>query len=678
MSTESRRKQYAAVFQNWQIRETISNGAGGKSTLFRINRTDAYGESGTVKAVTIIERSGSFENLNQQQRGEFLAALREQQDQVSRGISRMDSLRQEQHLVSCLDYKFVNWIEQDSYGCDVLIRMEDVEDLRSLSCREQLSDEEVIRVGQEICRALTRCHGKNICHGDIKMENIYRGADGSYKLGDFGIAAGQMDSGTDLDRLGMVLYQLHGGKSNDTLGRVALKACGTNPQDRYQDAEELAWALEQLDLQETQLLEAWEAPVYTSSQPEQSTPQKSSKGGLIAACIALALSLLLLAGVVLWATGNLELPQIGAGKRDKTQDNTFLEFFDTQFTKETPFQSADDLIQEEWQEALEAMTEPAIVVTEAPAEICAEPATEVPEEICEEAATEGPEEVYTEAVGTWALPSKSVIASGQRHTVVILPDGSAIASGSNTYGQCNVSSWYSLVAAGAGDQHTVALRSDGTVVAAGHNRYGQCDVSSWTDVTEISVGDYHTLGLRADGSFYATGWNTYGQADAAKLANLAGGRKAVALAAGYEHTVMLFDDGTVAALGRNDFGQCNVSGWTDVIAIWAGTEHTVGLCSDGTLVATGQNIEGQCNIASWSDVCWVTAGDYFTVGLTQSGQLLCTGRNLHGELGLSNWSDVIAIGGGCAHMVGITEDGEILAAGWNEDGQCNIRRSRYE
>ena len=35
----------------------------------------------------------------------------------------------------------------------------------------------------------------------------------------------------------------------------------------------------------------------------------------------------------------------------------------------------------------------------------------------------------------------------------------------------------------------------------------------------------------------------------------------MAIAAGYTHTVGLRADGTVVAVGYNDYGQCNVSSW---------------------------------------------------------------------------------------------------------------------
>ena len=51
-----------------------------------------------------------------------------------------------------------------------------------------LSEEDVIRLGIDLCRALEICQKYNIIHRDIKPENIFYSEQGSFKLGDFGIA----------------------------------------------------------------------------------------------------------------------------------------------------------------------------------------------------------------------------------------------------------------------------------------------------------------------------------------------------------------------------------------------------------------------------------------------------------------------------------------------------------
>ena len=76
----------------------------------------------------------------------------------------------------------------------------------------------------------------------------------------------------------------------------------------------------------------------------------------------------------------------------------------------------------------------------------------------------------------------------------------------------------------------------------------------------------------------------------------------VAVSAGYYHSVGLRSDGTVVAVGFNDYGQCDVEQWTDIVAISAGGWHTVGLKSDGSIVAVGRNEEGQCEILGWDNM----------------------------------------------------------------------------
>jgi hypothetical protein len=112
-----------------------------------------------------------------------------------------------------------------------------------------------------------------------------------------------------------------------------------------------------------------------------------------------------------------------------------------------------------------------------------------------------------------------------------------------------------LVAISAGSSHTVGLRSDGTAVATGDNDDGRCDVSGWGDLVAVSARGWHTVGLRSDGTAVATGYNGSGQCD------VSGWHDLVAVSASWGHTVGLRSDGTAVATGRNDDGQCDVSGW---------------------------------------------------------------------------------------------------------------------
>ena len=80
------------------------------------------------------------------------------------------------------------------------------------------------------------------------------------------------------------------------------------------------------------------------------------------------------------------------------------------------------------------------------------------------------------------LAQRDTIAAGDYHTVGLKKDGTIVAAGENTNGQCDVSGWTEIVAVAAGGSHTVGLKADGTVVAVGYNKYGQCNISGWTDI----------------------------------------------------------------------------------------------------------------------------------------------------------------------------------------------------
>jgi hypothetical protein len=53
------------------------------------------------------------------------------------------------------------------------------------------------------------------------------------------------------------------------------------------------------------------------------------------------------------------------------------------------------------------------------------------------------------------------------------------------------------------------------------------------------------------------------------------------------------------AVGENNDGQRNVSGWNSIEHISAGKYHTAGLKSDGTVVAVGDTYYGQCDVGIW-------------------------------------------------------------------------------
>ena len=191
----------------------------------------------------------------------------------------------------------------------------------------------------------------------------------------------------------------------------------------------------------------------------------------------------------------------------------------------------------------------------------------------------------------------------------------------------------------------------------------------WNDIAKrdsISAGGFCTFGLKADGTVVAVGDNEYGVCDVSDWADI------VAISAGGGHTVGLKADGAVVAVGYNKNGQCDVSDWADIVAISAGGGHTVGLKADGTVVAVGGNKDGQCDVSDWADIVAISAGGSHTVGLKTDGTVVAVGNNKFGQCNVSDWSDIVAVSAGCLHTVGLKVDGKVVAVGANADGSCNV------
>ncbi|MCX6874714.1 MAG: cadherin-like beta sandwich domain-containing protein [Verrucomicrobia bacterium] len=195
------------------------------------------------------------------------------------------------------------------------------------------------------------------------------------------------------------------------------------------------------------------------------------------------------------------------------------------------------------------------------------------------------------------LTGKTVvaIAAGYYHSLALCSDGTVAAWGNNDYGQLGagntstavtatgILTGKTVVAIAAGNSHSLALCSDGTLAAWGHNGYGQLGNGSATDssvpvavtssgilsgktVANIAAGYSHSLAVCSDGTVAAWGYNGYGQLGtgntstssvpvAATASGILSSKTVTNIAAGYYHSLAPCSDGTVAAWGRNNYGQ---------------------------------------------------------------------------------------------------------------------------
>ena len=101
-------------------------------------------------------------------------------------IRTMEALRDNGHVVALQDY-YVDYNETLPEWT-IYIRLELLTPLSDYLETHTPDEKLVLRLGTQMCSALEECGEKGILHRDIKPENIMVTEDGTFKLGDFGLA----------------------------------------------------------------------------------------------------------------------------------------------------------------------------------------------------------------------------------------------------------------------------------------------------------------------------------------------------------------------------------------------------------------------------------------------------------------------------------------------------------
>lgn len=189
--------------------------------------------------------------------------------------------------------------------------------------------------------------------------------------------------------------------------------------------------------------------------------------------------------------------------------------------------------------------------------------------------------------------------------------------------------------------HSIVVCTDGTLYVTGNNDNGQLGLNDTTNRASFAqvtlsgsklaicaaIGGNHTAVVCSDGTVQTFGRNYYGQLGNGTSTNslvpvqitLSGGKKAVQVACGYNHTVILCNDGTIQVFGRNHQGQLGngttsmttvapiteqltlnrtpliitLSGSKLAKYIYCGGNHTVVYCTDNTVQTFGCNFMAQ-------------------------------------------------------------------------------------
>ncbi|KAK1345740.1 hypothetical protein QTO34_008204 [Cnephaeus nilssonii] len=239
-------------------------------------------------------------------------------------------------------------------------------------------------------------------------------------------------------------------------------------------------------------------------------------------------------------------------------------------------------------------------------------------------------------------------ASGERHSLLLLSDGTVHASGDNRRGQLGrrgaprgdrpepIKALETLHVGfvSCGKEHSLAICHQGRVFAWGAGSEGQLGIEEFKEIIftpkkiktlngikiiQVSCGDYHSLALSKDGQVFSWGKNSQGQlglgkdfpsqASPQRVRSLEGIPLAQ-VAAGGAHSFALSLSGTSYGWGSNNAGQLALSGKNvsvqsykpvsvgklkslDVIYISCGYEHTAVLTQNGKVFTFGDNSFGQ-------------------------------------------------------------------------------------
>ena len=225
-----------------------------------------------------------------------------------------------------------------------------------------------------------------------------------------------------------------------------------------------------------------------------------------------------------------------------------------------------------------------------------------------------------------------------------------------------------------GGGHILILQADGTLSAFGTNTDGQLGdstttdrsnpVTIMTDVQNIAAGYNFSLAVKTDGSLWVWGANDQGQiGDSSttghlkpvKNTKISGPVKSIA--AGYAHSLILMNDGTLLGCGANYAGQLGptivdfsipAQITTGVKSMSAGQTYSHILKIDGKLWGSGSNSMGALGTGDPATyfssveikpggvsggVQEIVAGDNHSIIIKIDGSAWTTGYNGSGQLG---------------------------------------------
>ena len=635
-------------------------------------------------------------------------------------IRIMEALRGAPNIVSIDDFYFRKGTDTSS----LYVRMERLTsfvDVMSAHQRNgtQFTIAEVLKIGKDICTALTYCEQRNIIHRDIKPANLFVDKFGDYKVGDFGaskrmetinptntmtgigtisymapeIFAGRSYNNTvDIYALGLVLYQLLNN------GRIAfMPAYGQNTS-------------QEIDAANYRRLQGEALPPLVGIRVCGDTISSRLDGVIRRACDPDSSRRYRTAKEFHDALSGQEAEPDNTeviSKTERVQERGPREPYKRSSQVNNPGVAGYAENKNVYAQRKVGIRGGEIQQTRVPKHI--NPAFfTIPIVLI----------VLVVLVTIWLRSTTSSeifnnpVSLGCNHSAVIDEDGSLWVWGFNSSGQLGdgsteyhnepVKIMDGVKSVSLGEYHSAAIKKDGSLWMWGGNMYGQLGDDSTDDchepekimngVQSVSLGYNHSAAIKKDGSLWVWGWNKDGQLgdgsteERYEPVKIMDGVKSVSL--GKNHSAAIKKDDSLWMWGENWYGQLGdgstedqhepVKILDDVQFVSLGERHSAVVKKDGSLWAWGYgSADGPEKISD--DVQSVSIGDDFFAAIKTDGSLWTWGYNGHGQLGdgstqsrseaIKIMEDVQSVSLGEQHSAAIKTDGSLWLWGENWYGK---------
>ena len=193
------------IWPGWEIVDKIGEGSFG--VVYEARRQDLSGVTRSAIKAVVIPRSESeldalySEGMGPSQTHTYLENIVKD---YSREIRLMESVKGHSNIVSIEDHAICE--HKDKTAWHIFIRMELLTPLTKYVALNGISEKGIVKLGMDMCRALSVCADRHIIHRDIKPENIFINEMGNYKLGDFGVARKLEQTTMGFTRTGALNY----------------------------------------------------------------------------------------------------------------------------------------------------------------------------------------------------------------------------------------------------------------------------------------------------------------------------------------------------------------------------------------------------------------------------------------------------------------------------------------